>query len=67
VQIYLLIYVDEIIVASSSASAVDALLNDLCSDFALKDLGPLRYFLGIGYSGACRYEELQACEYSTSF
>jgi hypothetical protein len=47
VQIFLLIYVDDIIVASSSDSAVRALLNDLQPDFALKDLGPLNYFVGI--------------------
>jgi hypothetical protein len=39
--------VDDIIVASSSSDVVDALLSDLKSDFALKDLGPLHYFLGI--------------------
>jgi hypothetical protein len=42
-----LIYVDDIIVASSSQEAVDAMLKDLRSDFALKDLGRLHYFLGI--------------------
>jgi hypothetical protein len=47
VQMYLLIYVDDIIVASSSSTVVDALLNQLHADFALKDLGPLSYFLGI--------------------
>lgn len=47
VQIFLLIYVDDIIVASSSSDAVDALLCDLRADFALKDLGSLHYFLGI--------------------
>jgi hypothetical protein len=47
VQNFLLIYVDDIIVASSSDSAVRALLNDLQADFALKDLGPLNYFVGI--------------------
>jgi hypothetical protein len=47
VQMYLLIYVDDIIVASSTDAAVDALLNDLRSEFALKDLGPPNYFLGI--------------------
>jgi hypothetical protein len=46
-QIFLLIYVDDIIVASSSDSVVNALLADLRSNFALKDLGPLSYFLGI--------------------
>jgi hypothetical protein len=47
VQMYLLIYVDDIIVASSIDAAVEALLNDLRSEFALKDLGPLNYFLRI--------------------
>jgi hypothetical protein len=47
VKIFLLIYVDDIIVASSCSEAVDALLSDLRADFALKDLGSLHYFLGI--------------------
>jgi len=34
-------------VASSSSKAVEALLTDLRTDFALKDLGNLNYFLGI--------------------
>jgi hypothetical protein len=44
---YLLIYVDDIIVASTTDAAVEALLNDLRSEFTLKDFGPLNYFLGI--------------------
>jgi hypothetical protein len=44
---YLLVYVDDIVVTSSSSAAVTTLLNDLHSDFALKDLGELHYFLGI--------------------
>jgi histone deacetylase 1/2 len=39
--------VDDIIVTSSSNKAIDALLQDLNSAFALKDLGDLHYFLGI--------------------
>jgi histone deacetylase 1/2 len=42
---FLLIYVDDIIVASSSA--ISALLRTLSTDFALKDLGDLHYFFGI--------------------
>jgi hypothetical protein len=42
-----LVYVDDTIVASSSPQAIDALLVDLQKDFALKDLGPLHFFLGI--------------------
>jgi hypothetical protein len=47
VTMFLLVYVDDIIMTSSNSSAVDALLKDLRSDFALKDLGNLHYFLGI--------------------
>jgi hypothetical protein len=47
VQMYLLIYVDDIIVTTSTDAAIEALLNDLRSEFALKDLDPLNYFLGI--------------------
>ena len=47
VIIFLLIYVDDIIVASSSAKATLALLRDLKAEFAMKDLGDLHYFLGI--------------------
>ncbi|KAK1612102.1 hypothetical protein QYE76_035775 [Lolium multiflorum] len=41
---YFLIYVDDIIVISSST---DRLLTQLRQDFAVKDLGALSYFLGI--------------------
>jgi hypothetical protein len=47
VTMYVLVYVDDIIVASSSSSAVKALLADLKMDYALKDLSDLHYFLGI--------------------
>jgi hypothetical protein len=45
--IFVLIYVDDIIVTSSSDRAISALLRDLSGDFALKDLGDLHFFLGI--------------------
>jgi hypothetical protein len=47
VTIYLLVYVDGIIVTSSLSMVVKALLEDLRSEFALKDLGDLHYFLGV--------------------
>jgi hypothetical protein len=47
IVIFLLVYVDDIIIASSSQDSVVALLEDLKAEFALKDLGPLHYFLGI--------------------
>jgi hypothetical protein len=47
VTIFMLIYVDDIVVDCSSEKAVNALLHDLGLDFSLKDLGDLHYFLGI--------------------
>jgi hypothetical protein len=43
----MLIYVDDTIVASATQQATKALLRDLKSDFAIKDLGELHYFLSI--------------------
>jgi hypothetical protein len=45
--IFILVYVDDIIVASSRSNAVRALLKKLGDEFALKDLGELHYFLRI--------------------
>jgi hypothetical protein len=39
--------VDDIIITSSSAPAIDTLLSNLKTDFAVKHLGPLNFFLGI--------------------
>ena len=47
VTLYLLVYVDDIIVVSSWPAATDRLLRQLATSFALKDLGDLHYFLGI--------------------
>ena len=44
---FILIYVNDIIITSSSTSAIDNLLSSLQTDFAVKDLGSLHYFLGI--------------------
>jgi hypothetical protein len=44
---FILVYVDGIIVTSSKSYAVATLLKKLGDEFALKDLGDLHYFLGI--------------------
>jgi hypothetical protein len=44
---FILVYVDDIIVASSSQGTTTRLLHKLGQEFALKDLGKLHYFLGI--------------------
>jgi hypothetical protein len=46
-MIYVLVYVDDIIVCSSIVEAGDKLLKELSLSFAVKDLGNLSYFLGI--------------------
>jgi hypothetical protein len=46
ITMFMLIYVDDIIVASSSPAATDALLKVLVKAFALKDLGDISLFLG---------------------
>jgi histone deacetylase 1/2 len=50
-NLFVLVYIDDIIVASSSQEATEVLLKDLQKDFALKDLGDLHYFLGIEVKG----------------
>jgi len=47
IQIFVLIYVDDIIITSSHTGAISRLIHDLNSSFALKDLGPLHFFLGV--------------------
>jgi histone deacetylase 1/2 len=44
---FLLVYVDDIIVVSSSPTTTDLLIREMSSAFAVKDLGSLHYFLGI--------------------
>ena len=45
--IFMLIYVDDIIVTSNDIIAIDNLISNLGSKFAIKDLRPLSYLIGI--------------------
>ena len=45
--VILLVYVDDIIITGDDESAIGELALYLGSEFAIKHLGPLRYFLGI--------------------
>jgi histone deacetylase 1/2 len=45
--LYVLVYVDDLIITGSSNRAIDSLLRELNHVFAIKDLGPLSFFLGI--------------------
>ena len=43
----LLIYVDDIIVTGNDNNIISDLISTMSSDFSLKDLGSLHYFLGL--------------------
>lgn len=44
---YLLLYVDDIIVTSNHPIAIQTLLSQLAQESEIKDLGPLKFFLGL--------------------
>ncbi|XP_047335712.1 uncharacterized mitochondrial protein AtMg00810-like [Impatiens glandulifera] len=44
---YILLYVDDIVLTASSESLRKYVISQLSTEFAMKDLGPLSYFLGI--------------------
>jgi hypothetical protein len=46
-HLFILIYVDDILVTGTHSFIISSLLDKLQIDFALKDLGELNYFLGI--------------------
>jgi hypothetical protein len=45
--IYLVVYVDDIVITGDDNEGIKALKQHLFQNFQTKDLGPLRYFLGI--------------------
>ena len=45
--LYLLLYVDDIIITGNASNQITYLISALSATFDLKDLGPLNYFLGI--------------------
>jgi hypothetical protein len=45
--IYLVVYVDDIVITGDDNDGIKALKQHLFQNFQTKDLGPLRYFLGI--------------------
>ncbi|XP_071708628.1 uncharacterized protein [Rutidosis leptorrhynchoides] len=44
---YLLLYVDDIVLTASSTGLLQRIISSLHNEFAMTDLGPLNYFLGI--------------------
>jgi hypothetical protein len=50
VHIFVLIYVDDIIITGTDLPKINAIISDLQAEFKMKDLGALSYFLGIHVS-----------------
>jgi hypothetical protein len=46
-MIYLLLYVDNMVLTGSNPSLIKTLITRLSTEFAMKDLGSLHYFLGV--------------------
>jgi histone deacetylase 1/2 len=63
-MMYLLVYVDDIILISSSDATTDRLMSTLSGDFAIKNLGALHYFLGLEVSRSSARLTLTQHKYS---
>nr|XP_040254247.1 uncharacterized mitochondrial protein AtMg00810-like [Aegilops tauschii subsp. strangulata] len=61
---YLLVYIDDIILISSSDAVADRLVTALSGDFAVKDLGALHFFLGLEVSQSSTRLTLTQKKYS---
>lgn len=46
-EAHLLLYVDDIILAASTPTLLHRIIEQLRREFAMKDLGPVHFFLGI--------------------
>jgi hypothetical protein len=44
---YILLYVDDIVLSASSSTLLHEIIAQLKTEFAMKDMGPLHFFLGI--------------------
>ncbi|PKU70208.1 Retrovirus-related Pol polyprotein from transposon TNT 1-94 [Dendrobium catenatum] len=47
IQIYMLLYVDDILISGNNHSSISSLITKLQQNFSLKELGPVSFFLGI--------------------
>jgi len=52
---YILLYVDDIILTASSDALHRSIMSLFASEFAMKDLGTLSYFLGLAVTQSCRW------------
>ncbi|KAJ0900510.1 putative RNA-directed DNA polymerase [Helianthus annuus] len=71
VIVYLLVYVDDIVITGNSVCEIDSVKQKLRSKFLIKDLGELKYFLGIEVikqsSGVCLSQRKYCLELLTEY
>lgn len=65
VFVYILIYVDDIIITGTSTSVIKQVTEKLAAKFSLKELGDLSYFLGLGASRTSAGLHLTQTKYIT--
>ncbi|KAG7598911.1 Integrase catalytic core [Arabidopsis suecica] len=65
VIIYMLVYVDDIVLTGNSASAIDRFIQVLSKRFSLKDMGALSYFLGLEVTRSSAGIRLNQRKYTT--
>jgi hypothetical protein len=64
VTIYLLLYVDDIILTTSSATLLQQTIFVLKREFAMNDLGPLHHFLGVSVQHQVNMIFLTQCQFA---
>lgn len=62
--IFILIYVDDILVTSPNSTLIASLVSKLQGDFPIKDLGNINYFLGVEVLHAPQGLILSQCRYT---
>jgi hypothetical protein len=65
VQIYMLVYVDGIILTGTHSSVLGSLICQMQQEFPFKDLGPLSFFLGVQVSRSSHGLHLYQMKYIT--
>ncbi|CAN6684991.1 unnamed protein product [Malus baccata var. baccata] len=58
--VYVLVYVDDILVTRPDSATCKTMISQLCALFPVKDLGSLHYFLGIEFMQSPRQSHFQA-------
>lgn len=63
IVIYLLIYVDDILITGNNPYCITQLTRDMSRRFSMKDLGSLHYFLGTEVYGSTNGMHLSLSKY----